>query len=43
MKDLKNIVCLFVKEAICRFQDAVNIRGTGPLKLGFWAKINDFT
>ena len=43
VRDLKNIVCLFVKEVVCCFQDAVNISGTEPLKWGFWAKINDFT
>ena len=42
VKDLKNIVCLFVSELICDFSSGVNISGTAGLKLNFLAKINNF-
>ena len=42
VRDLKNIVCLFVNEPICGFQDGVKIGGRGGLKLGFFDGINTF-
>ena len=42
VRDLKNIVCLFVNEPICGFQDGVKIGGTEGLKLGFFDGINTF-
>ena len=42
VEDLKNIVCLFVNEPICGFQDGVKIGGRGGLKLGFFDGINTF-
>ena len=42
VKDLKNIVCLFVNEPICDFSRGVNISGTEHLFLDFLAKINNF-
>ena len=43
MEELKNIVCLFVNDAICGFQDGFNIGGTGGVKLGFFDEINNFS
>ena len=42
MEDLKNIVCLFVNEVICGFQDGINKGGTGGVKFGFFDGINNF-